>query len=111
VLLQFTEQLNRDEGTRTRACDAKRYDELQKGIRRPLDLAADPPRLFLSRQEGSDQACLDWLLDELDVRLLDAVPLQLFKDLGLALLMEGGETIWRSFSKIKRLPGRLSSSK
>jgi hypothetical protein len=35
VLLQFTEQLNRDEGTRTRACDAKRYDEL----RRTLDLA------------------------------------------------------------------------
>jgi hypothetical protein len=47
--------------------------------------------------KGSDHACPDWLLEELDVRPLDAVPLRLFKDLGLALLMEGGETIWRSF--------------
>jgi hypothetical protein len=39
VLVQFTERLNREEGTKTRECDAKQFDELRKEARRTLDLA------------------------------------------------------------------------
>jgi hypothetical protein len=39
VLVQFTECLNRDNGTRTKECDARPYNELRKQAQRALDLA------------------------------------------------------------------------
>jgi hypothetical protein len=47
VLLQFVEQLNKGEGTRTRECDVRPYDELRKELRRVHDLAKGTGQMTL----------------------------------------------------------------